>query len=49
MDDSELMEKMKKLEEEYLNQKETIESYERTIDELSKELQGTFRKKKKND
>ena len=47
VDDSELMEKMKKLEEEYLNQKETIESYERTIDELSKELQGTFRKKKK--
>ena len=46
-DESELKSKVKELEEELENCKETIESYEKTIDELSKELQGTFRKKKK--
>lgn len=44
----ELALKVKELEEELLSCKETIESYERTIDELSKELQGTFRKKKRS-
>lgn len=39
--------KVKILENEIEGYKETIESYERTIDELSKELQGTFKKKKK--
>ena len=47
-EDEEAKNKIKILEEEISSLKETIESYEKTIDELSKELQGTFRKKKKS-
>lgn len=46
-DDSDLNAKAKMLEEEVRSLKDTLESYEKTIDELSRELQGTFRKKKK--
>lgn len=46
-EETELKKKLKEAENENLALKETIESYERTIDELSTELQGTFKKKKK--
>ena len=47
-DEVEMKKLVKRMEEEIESLKETIDSYGRTIDELSKELQGTFRKKKKN-
>ena len=47
-DDRGVEDKAKKMEKEIESLRETVESYEKTIDELSKELQGAFRKKKKN-
>lgn len=44
--DEELKMKIKSLEEENENLKDNIEQYQKTIDELSKELSASFRKKK---
>ena len=44
--DEELIAKVKILEEENENLKDNIEQYQKTIDELSKELSASFRKKK---